>query len=217
MPRPTIAVIIPAHPARLTNGKLTRALKSVQEQTLLPDEIHIAIDNDGEGAAPTRHRALMAARTDLVAFLDSDDVFMVKHLALMLRHLQEREADFVYSWFKVLQEFADGTTRVLEHDPIFPPEHYLNDWDPENPIETTVTTMVRTELAQSVGFKPLDRGEQNSGEDFGFTLGCQAAGGKISHLKRKTWYWSHARLPDNSGPANTSGLPTKGDAAWSPR
>lgn len=206
MTRPTITVVIPAHPARMRNGKLQRALQSVYDQTRPADAVSLAIDVDGEGAAPTRHRALMAARTDWVAFLDSDDLFLPKHLEWLIGHAVEAEADFVYSWFKVLQEYPGQEPVVLEDDPIFPVTHYLNPWDPANPIETTITTLVRIELAQSVGFKPLDRGQVNSGEDAYFTLGCAAAGAKISHLRRKSWLWSHSD-------GNTSGLPGRGDYA----
>ncbi len=212
MARPTISVIIPAHPARARNGMLDRALASVHAQTLLPDAVHVAMDLDRQGAAATRQRALMAATTEFVAFLDSDDVFFPKHLEWLLRHQQETGADFCYSWFKVMQQFADGRTNILEDDPVFPVGHYLNPFDPDDPIETTITTLVRTELAQKVGFRELNRGEANSGEDRYFTLGCLAAGAKISHLVRKSWGWSHWQLP-NATPGNTSGRPTKGDAA----
>jgi glycosyltransferase involved in cell wall biosynthesis len=221
--RPTISVITPVHPARIDNGMLARALGSVHSQTLKPDAIHIAVDVDGEGAPPTRDRALRSARSDWVAFLDSDDLFMPRHLELLLKHAMETGADYVYSWFKVLQQFPDGTSRVLEGDPIFPVSHYLNPFDPDDPIETTVTTLVRTELAQQVGFQVLDRGGVNTGEDRRFTLECLAAGGKISHLVRKTWLWCHHQLPADvarklglqpgQAQGNTSGMPTKGDAA----
>lgn len=202
MSRPTISVVTPAHPARVRNGMLKAAMQSVADQILLPDAICIAIDNDAEGAAPTRDRALRMARTDWVAFLDSDDRFLPKHLYWMLGHALETGADFVYSWFKL--QLQDG--RVIDDDLIFPPTHYLNDFDPQNPIETTITTFVRTELAQQVGMVALDRGEVNSGEDRRFTIECLAAGAKISHLKRKSWIWAHHGM-------NTSGLPTKGDGA----
>jgi glycosyltransferase involved in cell wall biosynthesis len=213
--RPTISVITPAHPARLKNGLLAQAINSVYTQTLLPDAHIVAMDIDRQGAAVTRQRALMSASTDFVAFLDSDDVFFPKHLEWLLKHQQETEADFVYSWFKVIQTFQDGRSRILEEDPVFPVTHYLNPFDPDNPIETTITTLVRTELAKSVGFKQLERGQVNSGEDRYFTLGCLAAGAKISHLVRKSWGWRHWRLPDNSDAGNTGGLPSRGDAARS--
>ena len=208
--RPTISVVTPTHPARMRNGRLLRAAKSVGDQTVLPDAHCIAVDVDKEGAAPTRQRALMMAQTDWVAFLDSDDAFMPRHLEWLIKCALEREADFVYSWFKVVQEFADGTAKVWEEDPIFPPGHYLNEWDPENPIETTITTLVRTELAKEVGFQALDRGEHNSGEDRFFTIGCMNAGAKIVHLKRRSWYWVHHQTRAGLQ-GNTSGIPGKGD------
>ncbi len=146
----------------------------------------------------------MQVRTEWTAFCDSDDLFLPKHLQWLMHHAQETGADFVYSWFKIM--YADGT--ILEDDPIFPVGHYLNEFDPDNPIETTVTTLVRTELAQSVGFTPMPgriEAGHNSGEDRSFTLGCLAAGAKIVHLRRKSWLWRHHGQ-------NTSGLPTKGDA-----
>lgn len=206
----TIAVITPSHPARLKNNMLTQALHSASAQTLAPDEFHVRIDNERAGAAPTRHAALMAATTDWVAFLDSDDLWMPNHLQDCLNHALETGADFVYSWYKILITDQYGLNNVMEEDPIFPPGHYLNDFDPEDPIETTITTLVRRELAQEVGFQKLERGERNSGEDRFFTIGCLNAGGKISHLVRKTWYWRHHKLRDGT-PGNTSGLPGKGD------
>jgi glycosyltransferase involved in cell wall biosynthesis len=210
MPRPTVSVIIPVHKARIISGMLNRALTSVQAQTLLPDAIHIAIDNDHEGAAATRQQALMCAKTDFVAFLDSDDVFLPRHLEWLIGHQQKTNADFVYSWFKVLQQFADGSTRVLEEDPVFPVSHYMNEFDPENPIETTITTLVRTGLAQEVGFHELDRGQMNTGEDYNFVLGCVAREAKIRHLRRKSWLWCHHRTHDDKM-GNTSGRPGVGD------
>lgn len=208
---PTVSVIIPTHPARMRNGMLQAALSSVCEQTRPADAVHVEIDNHRAGAAATRQRALMAASTDFVAFLDSDDVFLPKHLEWLMRHQEETGADFCYAWFKVLQQFADGSSQILEHDPVFPIGHYMNDFDPNDPIETTITVLVRTELAQQVGFKELDRGEANTGEDRYFTLACLEAGAKISHLRRKSWLWRHWQLPGGV-PGNTSGHHNKGDA-----
>lgn len=197
-----ITVVIPAHPARLKNGMLNRALSSVGMQTLPPAHVSVAVDLTKAGAAPTRQRALAAAPTEWVAFLDSDDYFLPDHLEKLSRHAVETGADFVYSWFQVLDVSGKLWRDV---DPVFPPGHYLNPFDPENPIETTITTLVRRNLAVSVGFEKLDRGEHNSGEDRRFTLGVLAAGGRISHLVDRTWVWCHHGK-------NSSGLPGKGDA-----
>lgn len=205
MTAPSISVITPAHPARLRNGMLDRAMRSVWGQTLQPQAVHVAVDTEGQGAAPTRQRALMAAETDWVAFLDSDDLFLPQHLEKLYRHAEATGADYVYSWFRVLN--AQG--QVLEKDPVFPPGHYLNEFDPDNPIETTITTLVRTEWAQHIGFlEAVEPGGtnpgHNSGEDRRFTLECVKAGLKICHLVDKTWLWGHHGQ-------NTSGLPYRGD------
>jgi glycosyltransferase involved in cell wall biosynthesis len=209
---PTISVITPAHPARLTGGMLTRALHSAHGQTLPPDAIHVAIDLDKQGAAATRQRALMAATTEWVAFLDSDDMFMPQHLERCMKWALETGADFVYSWFRLLALRADGQVRDYgDEDPVFPPGHFQNPFDPENAIETTITTLVRRELAQEVGFQELDRGEGNSGEDRYFTLECVRKGAHITHLVERTWFWTHHEMAPGF-PGNTSGRPTKGDA-----
>jgi glycosyltransferase involved in cell wall biosynthesis len=185
-----ITVVIPSIPVR--PHLLERAIGSVARQTLPAAAISIAVDTHREGAAATRQRALDAVTTPWVAFLDDDDMFKNEHLERLLAHALETEADFVYSWFEML---GGG-------DP-FPSTHFTEPFDPENPIETTITTLVRTELAKQVGFQALNRGHNiNSGEDRFFTLGCLAAGAKISHLVERTWFWCHHL-------GNTSGLPTK--------
>lgn len=208
---PTVTVMITAHPGRIHNGMLDEALRSVQQQTRLPDAINIAVDLHGEGAPATKQRALETVTTEFVQILDSDDLLLPKHLEWVLAHQAKTGADFVYSWFKVLQHFADGTRRILEDDPVFPVTHYLNEFDPNDPVETTTTVLVRTDLARKVGFKALDRGEVNTGEDRYFTLGCLAEGAHISHLVRKSWLWRHHQMaPEVVG--NTSGHATRGDA-----
>lgn len=182
-----ITVVIPTIPGR--EADLARALHSVSCQTLPTEHVIVVCDRDGEGAAATRQRALEMVVTPWVAFLDDDDWFAPIHLERMLAHALETGADFVYSWFQTVPPGLDP----------FPHTHFTRDFDPDDPIETTITTLVRTGLAQQVGFKPLERGENNGGEDRYFTLGCLAAGAFISHLKERTWYWNmHGR--------NTSGL-----------
>jgi hypothetical protein len=174
--------------------QLHRALRSIQVQTLPAAAISIATDVDREGAAVTRQRALDAVQTAWTAFLDDDDEFAANHLHDLLWHANETEADYVYSWFIPVSGF----------DP-FPAHHYTNPFNPANPIQTTITILVRTELAQSVGFALMDGDADQrgwGGEDYRFTLGCIAAGAKISHLVQRTWYW-------HNGGGNTSGLPSR--------
>lgn len=185
-----IGVAIPAHQARLTNGMLDRATQSVYAQTLPPAAVSVAVDWAREGAPATRQRALDAVATPWVAFLDSDDMFDPDHLELLARCAEENDASYVYSYW---------------HGPDIL-GHFGKVFDPNDPIETTITVLVKTELAKAVGFQALPDRLANTGEDARLTRGCVALGAKIVHLPRRTWtYGMHG--------GNTSGLPTKGDAA----
>lgn len=185
-----ITVAIPSHPAR-SNGLLQRALTSVLCQTWTPAGISLAIDTLREGAPATRQRALDGVTTPWVAFLDSDDAFDPDHLESLAACANETGADYVYSYWHTAPDVLG---------------HFGKPFDPANPTETTITILVRTELAKEVGFKAMPDRYENTGEDFQLVLGCVALGAKIVHLPKRTWLWNH-----HSG--NTSGMPTKGDAA----
>ncbi|MGW6912600.1 glycosyltransferase family 2 protein [Kitasatospora sp. NPDC054939] len=195
---PRVTVVIPTHLARVRSGMTKRAIGSVLGQTHPAAALVVEHDLARAGAAATRHRGLMKASTEWVAFLDSDDQFKPSHLADLLACAEATGADYVYSWYEPVGFGAD------------PLPHFGKAFDPEHPTQTTITVLVRTELAQAVGFREpppgaLIRGERY-GEDFQFTVECIAAGARIVHLPRRTWLW-------NCHGANTSGQPTRGDAA----
>lgn len=193
---PGITVVIPTHPARMRNGMLERALRSVYGQELQPDAISIAVDSEGDGAARTRERALAAASTKYIAFLDSDDVWKRQHLKVLASAAEAFNAAFVFSWFEPI-----GMT-----DPL---GHFGKSFDPSNPHHTTMTVLCRTDVAQEVGFTPQDDPQSVIGdEDWGFISGFSKLaverGLRMMHVPEVTWeYHYHGR--------NTSGLPQKGD------
>lgn len=199
-----ITVCIPAHPARVANGMLDRAVASVKNQLLPAADISIAIDEDGDGAAVTRQRALDAVKTEWTAFLDSDDWFYPEHLRVLSIGARKFNADYVYSYYMV--HFPDGRPWPA-NDPL---GHFGKQFNPLKPHQTTITTLVRTELAKQVGFfdPPPDSvvGGHRGGEDWHFTVGCAQSGAKIVHIPRRTWAWVHHG-------ANSSGIPGRGDAA----
>jgi glycosyltransferase involved in cell wall biosynthesis len=193
-----VTVVIPTHQARHDNGMLDRALDSVRAQTRQPDAVIVETDISHAGAAATRERGLNKAATRWTAFLDSDDEWMPQHLERLLARAEETGADYVYSWFVV-------NNGILNPD-LDPLGYFGQPWDPEHPHDTTMTILVRTELAQQMGFIPARDGDLVGGEDRRFTDACNTAGAKIVHLPEKTWIWHwHGR--------NTSGLPHRGDAA----
>lgn len=199
-----ITVCIPAHPARVENGMLDRAVASVKAQKLPAADISIAIDEHGDGAAITRQRALDAVKTEWTAYLDSDDFFYPEHLRVLAAGAKIFKADYVYSYYMV--HFPDGKPWP-QNDPL---GHFGKQFNPLKPHQTTITTLCRTELAKSVGFRDVPEGQtidgQYYGEDFQYTVECAAAGAKFYHAARKTWGWVHHR-------GNSSGQPGRGDAA----
>ncbi len=194
--RPGVTVVIPFHEARRRNGLLDRAARSVRAQTV-PVELVQAEDVHRMGAAVTRHHGLALVDTEWTAFLDSDDEMDADHIEQLLACAAESGADYVYPWFRV----KGGS------DPF--PMFFGRPWDNEQPHQTTITILVRTALAQQVGFHqpPVGStiGGQRGGEDWHFTLGCLAAGAEIVHHPARTWTWWHHG-------ANTSGDPKRGDA-----
>lgn len=181
----SISVAMASIPPRV-GTTLPRALKSIQKQSLLPDAVYISYDVKKEGAPATRQRALEAVKTPWVAFLDDDDEMHPWHLNDLMKAAKEQEADFVYSWFDSPCGF----------DPF--PLNRNKPWNPDDPVETTITVLVRTELAQTVGFDTLKDYPHGTGEDRRLALGVRDLGGKIYHLVQNTWMWH------NCG-GNTSG------------
>lgn len=190
-----VSVVMPTHPARVTNGMTKRAVGSVLGQSRPVSAIIVEQDLTRQGAALTRDRGLRKVTTPWVAFLDSDDQFKASHIKDLLACAEETGADYVFSWYEPIGFGAD------------PLPHFGKVFDPENPTHTTITTVVRTELAQEIGFLDRRTPDQSmaSNEDMLFTLGCVRAGAKIVHLPKRTWLWNY-----HGG--NTSGHPIMGDA-----
>lgn len=179
-----ITVCIPSIPPRRTT-MLMQALASAATQTLLPDAVSVAFDTERMGAWHTRQRTVDTVTTDWIAFLDDDDLFKPQHLRRLLECAQETGADYVFSWFD----------RSITYDPL---GHFGKVFDVNNPHHTTMTVMVRTDLAKEVRFTPREPHHEVGGEDWRFIEGCCAAGAKIVHLPEETWIWRHHH-------SNTSG------------
>lgn len=228
--RPGITVCTPSIPPRA--ALLERALRSVLAQTMPAAAVSVAVDPDREGAAKTRQRALDAAQTRWVAFLDDDDELLPNHLAALFTATEDG-AQYLWSRFRIgypnplYAKGAHTMTHRVEGSRIEPPFIYrdgpaplgagtFEQWNDNQPAQTTITTLVRTELARDVGgFCPTPSADregyvadtidgQRAGEDWDFTLRCRAAAGLsgMRHVPEVTWTWHHHG-------ANTSGLPDR--------
>lgn len=194
-----VTAVIPSIPPR--RAMLARAVESVMRQTTPVAAISVALDCERRGAADTRDRALAAAATPYVAFLDDDDELYPHHVKVLLEAALSTGADLVYPWFDV----GSGGT-----DPF--PQHEGKPWDPENPHQVPVTFLAKTELVRDVGgFSKLWPGEADpgtdaegnrAGEDYRLMLRLSAKGAHILHVPERTWLWHHHG-------ANTSGLPSR--------
>jgi glycosyltransferase involved in cell wall biosynthesis len=190
-----VTVLVGCHPERLSNGLAMEALGSISRQTLQPDTIILVNDLERAGAGRTRQKLLRMVETEWLAWLDSDDMWLPKHLEKLYNHAQETGAVFVNSWFNA------------PHDPL---GHFGKPLDPCNPHHTTITFMVKTELAQEVGFRESLKDSPFSEEDWhhisGIAALCCERGLKMEHLPEKTWWWRQQGQ-------NTSGLfrPGEGD------
>lgn len=192
-----ITVVIPTiSPRKLL---LNRALESVVGQLYPATAIVVRDDVYRRGAAWNRHVGLLQVDTEWVAFLDDDDVLWPQHLEVLVNAQRETGADYLFTWYQIVD-----TEGNHQRDTVL--GHFGKVFNPADPHQTTITTMVRTELAKSVGFLG-DAGTheihgQRAGEDFAFTLGCIRKGAKIVHVPEITWEWHHHGF-------NTSGLPNR--------
>jgi hypothetical protein len=200
-----ITVVIPTIPPRAR--LLERAFASVQAQKLPPVATVVQLDEDHRGAAATRQRGLEQVTTEWVAFLDDDDELMPGHLRALSIAARKFQADYVFSYFMV----KDGLGR--ERPDVDPLGHFGKPFDPDRPHQTTITTLVRTELAQAIGFREPPPGAlingECYGEDFQFTVECVKAGATIVHVPRRTWFWHHHGIGQPGVPGNTSGRPDR--------
>jgi glycosyltransferase involved in cell wall biosynthesis len=184
----SVTVVIPVHPPRL-HTTLDRALRSVWEQTRVPDTVIVQVDHDHEGAAATRNRGLLQVSTEWVAFLDSDDQLMPNHLDALVEHQRKTGADLVFPHFTVVHGWDPFA--AYEGKPFDPAE-----------LETfnriPVTVLARAALLERVGgFQPVGPSE-NPCEDWGAWRALVAAGGTVSRLNLRTWYW-HWHTGNTSG------------------
>jgi glycosyltransferase involved in cell wall biosynthesis len=173
----TVAVCVPTIPPRL-NTLLPLALASVYAQLRVVDAVSVAVDVHHDGAWKTRQRAVDATITDWVAFLDDDDVLKPQHVLRLLETAHATGGDFIFSYFDttVTPDLLGNFGRPFDH---------------ANPHHTTMTVMVRAELAKMVRFTPRLPEHEAGGEDWRFILGCVDAGAKMVHLPEQTWIWRH--------------------------
>jgi hypothetical protein len=213
---PRTVMLKRARKSVLASTQYLRVNKRTNPATTVLHSIHF--DHDHEGAARTRQRALEAVRTQWVAFLDDDDEFLPQHLNALYYAAIDHEADYVWSRFVIT--YPDGSELA---GPAFLGQKAFAPWNDDDPCQTTITTLVRTELAREAGgFAQFDESDpafpgspmklidgHRRGEDHEFTVRCRRAGGQFHHHPEVTWRWHHHGVGAPGVPGNTSGMPDR--------
>jgi glycosyltransferase involved in cell wall biosynthesis len=191
----TVTVGIPSIPGR--EEMLARALESVAVQTRQVDQVIVDVDVDRTGAAHTRNRILDHCDTDLIAWLDDDDLLLPRHVERLARVL-ERVPDFdlVYP-IPHIPEGRDPTATSVNGIWQLPwrvpfgaeQETHLREQGSFIPI----THMVRTEKVREAGGFPIPgtpEWPRENVEDWGYLIRLLDAGAHFFHLPVKTWQWT---------------------------
>lgn len=195
-------------PSLPETAKMTPEGQLVGGQFTLACEV--VADEEHAGAAKTRHKGLMAVQTTHAALLDDDDQMLPDHLVKLYRAAIAHKADYVWSRFRI--QYPDGSTLP---GPAFLGEKAFSPWNDDDPCQTTITTLVNTEMAIACGgFAQFDDDGQEidgqrRGEDHEFTLRMRAAGAVMHHVPEVTWLWHHWGEGKPGQPGNTSGLPSR--------
>lgn len=177
---------------------LSRALRSVAFQTRPVEVITVVNDVMRRGSAWTRNFALKSVQTRWVAFLDSDDEWLVNHVETLLTHATS-DVDVIYTGCRVIG--PDGREIPLQDEW----GRFGQSFDADLMRATSyipVTSLVRVDFAQRAYFHTP--GETDY-DDWGFYLNLLDAGARFLHVPKITWVWHHHGH-------NTSGRPDRGDA-----
>jgi len=125
---PRVSVIVPTRDRPLF---LRDALASLARQTYANWEVIVVNDagadvqlpaglagkstylrlDERRGAAHARNVALRAARGEVVAFLDDDDIFLPRHLEALVESLRTQQAAFAYTKSEAVEERIEGELR----------------------------------------------------------------------------------------------------------
>lgn len=200
MPRLTVAVVIPTIPGREAMLKL--ALESVRAQRRRPDQVVVERDSLRTGVDQARNRALERVTTDVVAWLDDDDLIKENHLMACMRVLEQspNKPDLVYP-APVMRGGKDPTAVSVQGQWVSPwgvrfgpeQEAHLRRFGSFIPM----THLVRTEKVREIGgFRPGQEvmtervGRRYRGEDEDYLVRLLDAGATFEHLPAKTWIWN---------------------------
>lgn len=166
MKKNTIAVVIPTHNRP---ELLRRAVQSVLDQTVLPDEIIVVDDlNDaatkemcfslnsnlvryvpnleGRGASSSRNLGAISAMSEFIAFLDDDDIWLPEKLAKQCELIEKKDLDVCFS--QILIQYEGTKINYVTRSKNLP--NPKTEILVENYIGGTISAIIRRELFLAV-------------------------------------------------------------------
>jgi hypothetical protein len=157
----------------------------------------VETDDNHEGSAVMRNRAIARVETSWVAFLDDDDELLPHHFETLMDYAKRwPDVDVFYPGCRVFDGKGREVPRMMEWG------RYLQKFDADLLRERSyipVTSMVRTSLAKQAKFEAP---EGSVYDDWGFYLQLLNLGAKFMHVPVITWHWHHHG-------SNSQGLATK--------
>lgn len=168
-----VTVITPTLPGRA--HLLEQCQASVAASTV-PVVHLIRADVDRVGPAVIRSELLDETRTELVAFLDDDDLIDPDHLEALTAALDAEGADLAWSWHRTEGKGAPLTPRPRNLVGALSLLHGGRNCIP-------VTVLARVEAIEAAGgFQPSDRYE-----DYALWLRMLELGHRFAYVRRETW------------------------------
>lgn len=216
MPLPIVSVIMPAYNA---SAFIEEAIQSVLNQDLANIELIVVDDGSSDGTpelaarfgdkvkvlrqknagpAAARNRGVAAAQGEFIAFLDADDVWLPRKLALQVQFLRNYpDVGVVYGTFLRWHSLPDGSfsepPEPIHMDKQFDtiPEH--SGWVYKTLLFDNVihiiTAMVRRSVFESIG--GLDE-SLATGEDYDFWLKVSQQFRVAKFIRTLAYYRMHA-------------------------
>lgn len=197
--QPLVSVIIPAYKAA---GRIRETLDSVFAQTYRNFEVVLvndgspdteALENairsygerlmyirqENRGPSGARNTAIRAARGKYIACLDSDDIYFPDHLANLVRLLEERGLDLVYSDSDFTKDGVH-VGRAFERQPQNPPVTFEKLLSEECGVTTSAMMASRQAMIDAGLF---DENHRRS-EDFDLWVRMSFRGARMDLLRQ---------------------------------
>ena len=165
-----MTVVTPSLPERAK--MLAEAIESVAAQSLQPHAHLVAVDHRRTGPSGLINQLVKAARTEWVAILADDDLFLPHHLETLMAHSDA--ADMVLSWSRIEGRDIDQ----------YRGEFFAYDLVNRQDTGMRGTFMFRKSLWERVGGWP-----PSPIEDWKFMVACVQAKARLVPVYEETWIY----------------------------